>query len=260
MEKVGLVLSGGAAYGFAHIGVINVLLKNKIPIDIVTGTSMGALIGGLYASGVKPKEMKNILTKFSGSKIVDFNLFALSNGGLIHGKKVLRFLSKLTEKKKIEDCKIPFCAVSCDLKTGKKISINTGDIAEAIRASISVPGIFQPVVKDDMVLVDGGCVDNIPVDDARKLGATKIIAVDVCSFYKPHKKLKSPVDILISAGNVMTSQICRYKKNTADITIKIAQPNVFMEKFNPKNTLQAIKNGEKEAKQVIDDIKKMLNL
>ena len=259
MEKIGVVLSGGASYGLAHIGVLKELEKNNVKIDVITGTSMGALVGGLYACGVSIKQMEEILTKFSRRNIVDINLFAL-DGGLLHGRKVVNFLKKIVGDKKIEDLDIKFCAIASDLNSGKKVVINSGSVVDAIRASISIPGIFKPVRIGKMCLTDGGACDNLPVEDARNLGATKILCVDVCSYYKKQESMKSPFDILIASSNLMVSNLIKEKKDKGDFCLVINQPNVKIDKFDSKNSFNAIKNGTREAKKHMEEIKKALKI
>lgn len=260
MEKVGLVLSGGAAYGFAHIGVIKTLIKNNIPIDIVAGTSMGALIGGLFSAGVSIGEMEKLLETFQRRHIVDFNPFVLTDTGLLHGKKVVDLLRKMVGDKKIEDCEKKYCAVSANLCNGKQVNFKKGDLVTAIRASISIPGIFKPVKIDNMCLVDGGTVNNLPVTEARKMGSKKVIAVDVCSFYKPQNNLKTAVDMLISAGNMLTANIVKCQQDKGDIYIKIDQPEVVCDRFTPELAKKSIAYGEKYAKKYIPKIKEALGI
>lgn len=260
MEKIGLVLSGGSAYGFAHIGVLKVLKKNNIPIDIVAGTSMGAIVGGLYCAGMTTEQMESTLKKFSRNKIVDFNLFGMFDEGFLYGKKVSRFFSRLIGDKTIEDCDKPFCCVASDLISGNKYVFEKGPLVQAIRASMSIPGIFKPVKVDKMCLVDGGISDNLPVQDARRLGASKIISVDVCTYYKKQNHLKSAVDVIISATNLLTSNYVKQTADKGDIYIKIDQPNVSFDKFSAADITKSIAYGEKHAKKMLPEIKKLLNI
>ena len=260
MEKVGLVLSGGSAYGFAHIGVLKVLEENNIPVDIIAGTSMGAIVGGLYSAGMTTTQMEEILKSFSRNRIVDLNLFGIFNEGLLYGKKVSKFFTKLVGDKNIEDCEKKFCCVASDLTSGNKYVFEKGPLVQAIRASMSIPGIFKPVKIDEMCLVDGGISDNLPVEDARRLGATKVIAVDVCTYYKKQNNLKSAVDVIISATNLLTSNYVKQATDKGDVYIKINQPNVSFDKFSAKDIEKSIAYGKKYAKEMLPEIKKMLNL
>lgn len=260
MKKVGLVLSGGAAFGLAHIGVIKEFEKNNIPIDFITGTSMGALIGGLYAAGISTQKMEEILVKFTRRMIIDLDLFAISGGGLLHGKKVTKFLKSLVGDIQIEDCVIPFRAVASDLNAGEKFVFSKGSLVEAIRASISIPGIFKPVRIGKKVLVDGGACDNLPVGEARDMGAEKVVAIDVCTYYKKQLHLKSTIDIIVNASNLLIKNLVKKQIDKGDIYIKIDQPNVKQDQLYFENSQNAIRNGEKATRVNMADIKKMLGI
>ena len=259
-QKIGLVLSGGAAYGFAHIGVIKVLLKNNISIDIIAGTSMGSLIGGTFCAGVPIKEMENIIKTFSRKNIVDLNPFFLTDSGLLYGKKVTKYLTKIIGDKKIEECEKPFCAVATDLNSGNKYVFEKGSLVDAIRASISVPGIFKPIKIDNMCLVDGGISDNIPVEDARRLGADKVITVDVGSYYAIQNKLKTTVDVLITSVCLLSANYAALKEDKGDVYIKIDQPGVNIYKFSSEEALKSIEYGEKCAEEALPKIKEVLDI
>ena len=260
MKKIGLSLSGGGAYGFAHIGVIQVLEENNIPIDIITGTSMGALVGGAYAAGVSTSKMLEVTEKFRRSSFMDINPFLIANSGLLMGNKVIRLLKTIIGNVNIEDCKTKFCAVACDLKTSKKVAISSGDMVEAIRASLSVPGIFAPVRKNGMFLIDGGSADNMPIEDAREMGAEVVIASDVCTYYTPHNNLKNVIDVMISASNAMIANQVKYKEDKGDVYLKIDQPNVNQFGFTPEEIKNSINNGRAVAESVLPKIKELLKI
>ena len=176
--KVGLALGSGSARGWAHIGVIRSLAEAGIHVDYVAGTSIGALIGAVYASG-KINSLEDVVLHLDWKKIVYFFDVVFPKSGLIDGNKVADFIRGHVGEGNIEDLPIPFCAVSTDLATGKEVIIKEGDIIEAVRASISVPGIFTPVKKGAMTLVDGGLVNPVPVSVVREMGADFVIAVDL---------------------------------------------------------------------------------
>ena len=159
--KVGLALGSGSARGWAHIGVIQALTDAGIPVDYVAGTSVGAVVGAVYASG-KIDSLEDVVLQLDWKKIAFFLDVVFPKSGLIDGNRVADFIRSLVEENDIEDLPLPFCAVSTDLATGNEVVIKDGDIIEAVRASISVPGIFTPVRKDDMTLVDGGLVNPVP--------------------------------------------------------------------------------------------------
>ena len=256
-KKVGLALSGGAALGFAHIGVIKVLLQNNIPIDVISGTSMGALVGGVFASGMSIEDMENVLQNFSRKNFVDINPFILTDG-LLHGKKVTDLLRKLVGDKKIEDCNKKYCEIASDLHSGEKYVFTKGDIVTAIRSSISIPGVFKPVKIDKMCLVDGGTHDNLPVGEARKLGADIVIGVDVCSSYKRPTSLKNTIDILLASVNTLIASFVQSQPDKGDIYIQINQPGVTVAKFSADEAIKSVEYGEKYAKEFLPQIKQKL--
>lgn len=178
-RKIGLVLSSGGARGTAYVGVLKVLEENGIIPDVITGSSIGAEIGGAYAAGVPIERIESYWRSTSWAKVAKTLFPTVPWSGWSSGREVSRFLRDLFGDRRIEDLPIPYAAVATDLKTGKAFPIRSGPIARAIRASLSVPGLFVPVWIDDRLFIDGGVSDPIPVDVARSLGADVVIAVDV---------------------------------------------------------------------------------
>ena len=176
--KVGLALGSGSARGWAHIGVIKALTEAGICVDYVAGTSAGAVVGAVYASG-RIDSFKDVVLQLDWKKIAFFLDVVFPKSGLIDGNKIAEFIRSHVEEKNIEDLSLPFCAVSTDLATGNEVIIQDGDIIEAVRASISVPGVFTPVRKNSAILVDGGLVNPVPVSVVREMGADLVIAVDL---------------------------------------------------------------------------------
>jgi len=177
-RKIGLALGSGSARGWAHIGVINALTEAGIHVDYVAGTSVGAVVGAVYASG-RIDSFKDVVLQLDWKKIAFFLDVVFPKSGLIDGNKIAEFIRSHVEEKNIEDLSLPFCAVSTDLATGNEVIIKDGDIIEAVRASISVPGVFTPVRKNGAILVDGGLVNPVPVSVVREMGADVVIAVDL---------------------------------------------------------------------------------
>ncbi|MFQ5640823.1 MAG: patatin-like phospholipase family protein, partial [bacterium] len=177
-KKIGLALGSGSARGLAHIGVIKALDEMGIYVDYVAGTSIGALVGAVYASG-NIETLEDVVLKLDWKKIINLFDIVFPRSGLLDGKKITDFIRQHVKGQNIEDLALPFCAVATDLTTGKEVSLAQGDVIEAIRASISIPGILTPVKKGNMVLVDGGLVNPVPVSEARKMGAEFVIAVDL---------------------------------------------------------------------------------
>ncbi|MDF1572926.1 MAG: patatin-like phospholipase family protein [Bacteroidales bacterium] len=176
--KTALVLSGGGARGMAHIGVIEELEKRGYEIVSVTGTSMGSVVGAVYAMG-KLEEFKAWLCSLDKLKVFRLMDFTLSKQGLLKGEKVLNRMKEFMEDRNIEDLDIPYAAVAVDLLNKREIVFREGKVYDAIRASIAIPGILTPVKTKDMLLVDGGVMDNVPVRHVQKCGDELIVAVEV---------------------------------------------------------------------------------
>ncbi|RLE19132.1 MAG: patatin [Acidobacteria bacterium] len=177
-RKIGLALGSGSARGWAHIGVVQALAEADIHVDFIAGTSIGSVVGAVFASG-NINALQEIVLQFDWKKIAYLFDVVLPKSGLIDGRKVSAFIRDYVKGINMEKLPIPFCTVSTDLTTGDEVVIRNGDIIEAIRASISVPGIFTPVKKDGKILVDGGLVNPVPVSVVRKMGADFVIAVDL---------------------------------------------------------------------------------
>lgn len=188
MKNISLVLSGGGARGIAHIGVIEELEKQGFNIHSIAGTSMGSLVGGIYAAGKlnKFKEWILNLDKLDVFKLIDFTLI---NNGLVKGDKVFNELKEFIPEINIQDLNINYLATATDLTNKQEIVFNEGNLLNAIRASVSIPSIFTPVKKDKAVLVDGGVINNIPINHAKRIDDDILIAVNVnASIPLPEKK------------------------------------------------------------------------
>ena len=177
--KIGLALGSGGARGLAFIGVLKILEREKIPIDLIAGTSMGSLIGGLYVSGMDAITMEEIALNISWQQTAKFFTPTISKAGLVDSDKIEKLLESFIGKKRIQNSKISFAAVSTDIKKGKQVVIKNGKISKAIRASCSVPGIFTPLKHRNRFLVDGGLINPVPVDVVRAMGADIVIGVSV---------------------------------------------------------------------------------
>lgn len=179
MRKLGLVLGSGGARGWAHLGVLDALAEAGIKPAVVAGTSMGALVGAVYAAG-RLDALRDLALRLDWKQALYYFLeMNFPRAGLIDGNKITRFIGQHVGPRKIEDLPLPFAAVATDVESGREVVLREGDVMEAIRASFSVPGIFTPVERDGAVLVDGGLVDPVPVRVARELGAGFVVAVDV---------------------------------------------------------------------------------
>lgn len=168
--KVGYALGGGVARGLFHIGVLNVLEENHIRPDIIVGTSMGAIVGALYASGISAKEIKQMAIDLDWRRMARLADLTLTNKGLIHGKRITAFIESILKVKTFSQLQTKFACIATDIMTGDQVILQTGSLVEAVRASISLPAIFTPVKIKGRYLVDGGLVNVVPVSVCRDLG------------------------------------------------------------------------------------------
>jgi len=285
--KIGLVLSGGGARGGAHVGVLKVLEELRIPVDVVAGTSMGALVGGLYCSGLAPEELKAEFAAVDWGTLLDdaperrsqsyrrkeedrLALFPMELGigaggvnqpeGLIVGRKIEALLAELSlhtvAVESFDQLRIPFRAVAADLDTGEAVVLERGSLADAMRASISIPGVFVPVEIDGRVLVDGGIVDNLPVDLAHRLGAERIIAVDVGTPPRGTSEQLSALGVLGQTMALLTEANVQKQRNLlgpADLLITPDLGEVSTGSFEEIG--DAIAAGEAAARAVADPLR-----
>lgn len=230
--KIALVLGGGAARGLAHVGVIRVLEQEKIPIDLIVGTSVGSLIGAVYASHANSFELEWEAFKVTKDDIFDFTII-YSKMGPVKGDRIEEFVNRVVPVKNIEEMRIPFAAVATDLNTGEMVIIDKGPVAKAVHASSAIPGVFHPVNYLNRTLVDGGVVNNVAVDVARQRGADIVIAVNVGANVVNYE-IGNLFDISLQAVNIMGNEIARFKIKGADIIIAPAVGNVGMLDFDQK--------------------------
>ena len=258
--KIGLALGGGAAKGSSHIGVLKVLEKNGIFPDYICGTSMGSIVGGLYASGMTTEQMEKELSTLKKSDLMDFSLLKIRRGGLLLGKKMQDTIEKYSKGAKIEDCKIPFSCVAVNLKDGTEQIFTSGILSEAITASCCVPVVFHPIKKDDMILVDGGLLNNVPCDVVKKQDVDFVIAVNCVGEREfTDEQLNSTLKILMAALDILLSKQARQKaEQYADYYISF-HTNIGSTAYNSKDTQKAVLMGEMEAEEHMVELKKMLN-
>ncbi len=193
--KIGLALGGGGARGLAHIGVLKVLQRERIPIDVITGTSMGGIVGALFAVGKSTEEMETEALKRGDIgqifKLIDLRLIG---SGLLGGKRIKKLLAEmLGAETTFADLRVPFAVVSSDYTSGREVVLKEGKVVDAVRATMSVPGVFEPVELNNCQLLDGGVLNNVPVDVARELGAEKVIAVDVLPNFRLNQPGQEPI-------------------------------------------------------------------
>ncbi|MDR7295867.1 patatin-like phospholipase family protein [Pelomonas sp. Root1444] len=243
--RIGLALGGGAARGFAHIGVIQVLEENGIKVDLVAGTSAGSLVAALYASGKGGKEMQTLAEGMDEGGITDWS-FPLR--GLIRGEALARFIRDKTGGKGIEQMALPLGIVATDLSDGSAILFRSGDTGTAVRASSAVPAVFQPVRIGQREYVDGGLVSPVPVRFAREMGAQLVIAVDITS--PPEKD--PPGDafrMLMQTFAIMGRSINTFELREADAVIRPRLDGVSSADFTARR--RAIQAGRDAAQAML---------
>ena len=251
--KIGLALGGGAARGYAHIGVIKALESQSIVPDIIVGTSAGSLVGAMYAAGNNGFALQRLALDMDEATISDWSvpLFAKSSG-VLKGEALQNYVNKIVSNVSIEKMKIPFGAVAADLHNGAPILFQRGNTGVAVRASSAVPGVFQPVKIGEHFYVDGGVVAPVPVEFAREMGADFVIAVNI-SAQPDVQQASSSVEILLQTFAIMGQRINYHALKTADVVI---QPNLGAMKgndFNSRNV--AILVGEQATFSMMESIK-----
>ena len=250
---IGLALGGGASKGFAHIGVIKVLEENNIPIKIVTGTSAGALVGSLYASGMNAPRLQREAENLQRADLVDLTL---STSGFIRGEKLQNYINRKVGNRPMQQFPIKFAAVATDFESGKPVVFNVGNAGQAVRASASIPNVFQPVIIGNRKYVDGGLSQPVPVSAAKKMGANFIIAVDISA--RPAKNVSQGMfSYLDQTFNVMSQTALRQELGQANVVIK---PQVLelgsVGGFDQKQ--RAIQLGEQATRAALPEIKRKL--
>lgn len=245
MKRTGLSLGGGSLRGVAHIGVLKELLSEGIEITHIAGTSAGSVIGGLYACGMDPTEMKDVLHDISIRRYIDIGF---NRKGWVKGDKIYQTLLKLTEGKHFSDLNIPFAVICVDLISGDMVVVNSGEVATAIRASIAIPGVFSPVEVGSKILVDGYILNNNPADIVRQMGAERVTSVRVQSsdIHQP-KNLISVLNRYIDIASQKNTERCIQEH--ADILIDIDLKNIG--RFETKSLNKVIELGQREARKVL---------
>ena len=282
--KVALALGGGGARGLAHIGVLKVLERENIPIDIITGTSMGAIIGGVYALKKDISAIEKVAEKYS--KISEFNIdFSFNEKGekdksfflkkmsdflkkgyilnlelrrkyINDGEGVKKIIKELVDDKTFSDTKIPFATVAADLVKGEKVILNQGKLFDALLASSSIPGMFPPVILDKKILVDGGIVDVVPIGVAQSLGANFVIAVSVSQTIKKRTEFSNAVEIFFRSDSITSAELRKLQLSFADVLITPKVGRFHWSDFSKPE--QCIREGEMATQDAISELKQKL--
>jgi NTE family protein len=281
--KIGLVLSGGGAKGFAHVGVLKVLEEAKIPIDYIAGTSIGSIIGGLYACGYDATTLENIILKQDWASvlsnefrsefstaidredearyIVSFPFeqkkLALSNG-ILNGQNAMELLTYLTlgyhDVYDFSKLPIPFVCIATDLTNGEEVVLNKGYLPKAIRASMAVPAAFTSVEIDGKMLVDGGVVNNYPVDRCKEMGADYIIGVDIMDSMLTAGELKDIPDVVTQMMHFMDKKRAEQNAKNVDLYIRPFIKGYSVASFSNESAQMLIKRGEEAARRVLPQL------
>jgi len=222
MRRLGLALSSGGPRGVAHVGVLQALTEADIPIHVIAGASVGAQVGGLFAAGVPLSDIARLWSEMGFTRVARSLLPTFPWRGWSSGEEVRRVLYPLVGDRRIEDLPLRYAAVATDLRTGEPVAITQGLLVDAIRASVSVPGLFVPAELDGRLLVDGGVVNPLPVEVARALGAEVVLAVDV--LVAPHEKpLERP-----NVFSVLFQMATIFQKRIACLEAQVAAPEVLI--------------------------------
>lgn len=254
--KIGLALGGGAARGFAHIGVIKVLEAQGIVPDLVVGTSAGSVVGAMYAAGNNGFTLQKMALEMDEATISDWSLpFFSKSSGVLKGEALQNYVNKMVGQSSLEKLKKPFGAVATDLNTGMPILFQRGNTGLAVRASSSVPGVFQPVKINERYYVDGGLVSPVPVRFAREMGADIVIAVNISSAPEGQAATSS-LEVLMQTFTIMGQSLNQFELKNADVVIKPDLPTMKGSDFNGRNL--AILAGEKAALALIPELKEKI--
>ena len=254
VPKLGLALGGGAARGFAHIGVIQVLEENGIKPDMVVGTSAGSVVAAFYASGKTGAQLQWLADSMDESQLTDWTVPFMSRG-MLRGEALGRYINTQLNGAKIEDLKMPLGIVATDLQSGDGILFRRGDIATAVRASSAVPSVFEPVRIGNKDYVDGGLVSPVPVRYVRQMGADIVIAVDISS--RPEDaKTTDMLKVLLQTFSIMGKSISQLEMAQAEVVVRPAMSDVGSTEFAARK--KSIEAGRAAMKLALPALKAAL--
>lgn len=250
--KIAVVLGAGASRGFAHVGVLKVLEANKIPISLIVGTSAGSFVGSLYASGISAFELQRMALALEKNDVADLTI---PDNGFIRGEKLEGYVNRAVRQTSIERLRIPFRAVATNLQNGSEIVFGTGNTGKAVRASCSIPGVFQPVRVGGRAYVDGGVVSPVPVLAAKQAGADVIIAVDISAGVSGAIP-QGTVDTILQSIDIMHAKMAATQIAYADVVIAPRVARIGSGDFEKRH--EAILEGEKAATLALPRIQQAL--
>lgn len=248
MKKIGLALGGGGVLGAAHVGVLNAIEDHKIRIEYISGTSIGAFVAVFYAFGHRSDKIKEIVSELEW---LDISRVSLSRYGLLSNEKLGKLIVKHLGDKNIEDAQIPLTIIATDILTGEKVVFDKGSIADAVMASMSVPGVFQPFELNGKMLVDGGITENVPTNTVKKMGAEYVVGIDLNAKHT-YQKPSNIIDVIMNSLHYLIKVSDQLQSEDADLLIK---PD--LSKFNRSDIEQVselISKGYEEANKVLDEM------
>jgi NTE family protein len=255
--KIALALGSGGARGLSHIGVIKVLEQSGIPIDFIAGTSIGALIGGFYASGIAIGEIEKIMLKTDWPTVFSM-IDPHIKQGLLRGEKVKAFIGSHVQGRMIENCRIPFVAVATDMGNGEPVTISEGDLALAIRASISIPLVFKPVMTGGRMLVDGALSAPVPAEIARRMGADIVIAVNLDHYYHDDEHCQPGwYDTANDSLGILRHHLSMYNAAVADVVFNVNVGKCYWYQF--VDGLDKIQSGERAARENLPSLRAIMS-
>jgi len=256
-QKVAVVLGGGGARGFAHVGVLRELEKEKVPIDLIVGVSVGSLVGALYADNANTFDLEWKAFQIEKKHIFDLGLLNLRGGSLAKGEAIREYIDKNIKARNIEDLKVPMAIVAVDLRTGAREVFTRGPLREAICASAAIPGVFAPVPLQGKMLVDGGVMGNLAPEVARQLGATIVIGANIAKQRSPFDQEEpGPLATILESISIMGDELVRQKRDQFDVLIEPQVGSIGTLDFDHKKEL--LEAGIAAAQQQMPAIRALL--
>lgn len=254
-KRVGLALSGGAARGFAHIGVLKALVDNDIPIDLIAGTSAGSFAGAAFAAGMTVEEILDMSRGVSWAKLSGITT---SPRSLLTNAPMAKLIQKKFPAHRIEDLRIPFAAVACDLDSGKEyVFKDKGDLATAVRASCAIPGVYSPVKHDGKFLVDGGIITAMPSETVKNLGADIVIAVDVLASGSSYfKRPKTLLGVMVQSALTLIKAASEAQHYHADVVVVPQVAHLRPDQIGKLD--EFVELGERATLEKLDEIKRLI--
>lgn len=261
-KTFGLALGSGGSRGVAHIGALLALEEAGIRPDYIAGCSMGAVVGGCFAAGMRAEQIRDIVLQLKARDLLDVSPGFVSRMSILRTKKLETLLSDYLGDKKIEDMQIPFCCIATDLYSGKLKVFTKGLASVAIQASGTIPCVFKPVRYNDMLLVDGGCLCRVPVKQVKEMGAEVVLAIDaLVNTYQPVQNVGNILELVLRVFDIMDSQQTemhnRIDGDIADITLKPELKD--MSQYAIKDLDKAFDEGYKLCKEKIGEIRKLIS-